>query len=127
MHITCGVVKTFRAVETTRWLHVGRDVVQKCCDQSLSAWHHSCTIPPCPIKHPSQSHLETAIDRLVLVGNVDAGNIVLELYSTFQRKVNEYQDTLESLNVGVSVCACVCVCVNKTWIERTIYITCVYD
>lgn len=57
---------------------------------------------------PRLNHLETAIDRLVLVGNVDAGNIVLHLFSTFQRKVNEYQDTLQSLDVGVSVCACVC-------------------
>ena len=58
---------------------------------------------------PRLNHLETAIDRLVLVGNADAGNIVLHLFSTFQRKVNEYQDTLQSLDVGVSVCACVCV------------------
>jgi recombinational DNA repair protein RecR len=56
---------------------------------------------------PRLNHLETAIARLVLVGNVDAGNIVLHLFSTFQRKVNEYQDTLQSLDVGVSVCACV--------------------
>ena len=61
--------------------------------------------------HAPSNHLETAIDRLVLVGNVDAGNIVLQLFRTFQREVNEYQYTLRHFNVGVSICACVCVCV----------------
>ena len=97
------------------------------CKSAVVKRFRPATNPYCPIMHAPSNHLETAIDRLVLVGNVDAGNIVLQLFSTFQREVNEYQIVpiysahlcTISMWVRLYVHVCVCVCANKTWIERT--------